>query len=344
MMELLPNQLSKIMTRFPQFELSYETNLTNQRNDEYDLAVAIPSGKKSYAWFTFHEDKDVCYLLDLNKDKKISKASEVSISSKTIDPAIFHGTIIYGTIVDINNNGISWFLVEDVYFYKGVPMKKCTFSDKLNVLADFMASFFTQNNNATYRFVLPLMWLSNECMPSDIAYVPHHIQHRSMHTICPYMNEFINRKMNTVSESKKAITPVINVTNYKMDFAKPQYKYTTIFQVTADIQFDIYNLFAFGKNKQVVFYNIAYIPNYKSSVFLNGLFRKIRENQNLDYIEESDDDDDFQNLAEDKYVDLNKSLLMECVFHTKFKRWIPIKVVDKRAKVVHISQLVRDYY
>jgi len=49
-------------------------------------------------------------------------------------------------------------------------------------------------------------------------------------------------------------------------------------------------------------------------------------------------------LAEDKYVDLNKSLLMECVFHTKFKRWIPIKVVDKRAKVVHISQLVRDYY
>jgi hypothetical protein len=133
----------------------------------------------------------------------------------------------------------------------------------------------------------------------------------------------------------------ISKDNFVLDFTKPQYKYTTVFQIKADIQYDIYNLYVFGKNKTPIFYNVAYVPNYKSSVFLNGLFRRIRENKNLDYIEESDDEDDFENIQEDKYVDLNKTLLMECIFNNKFKKWIPIKVVDKKSKVVHINSLVK---
>ena len=72
---------------------------------------------------------------------------------------------------------------------------------------------------------------------------------------------------------------------------------------------------------------------------MNGLFRNIRENKNLDFIEESDDEDDFQNLNEDKYVDMKKTILIECVFDRKFKKWTPMRVVDNRSKVVHISQL-----
>jgi hypothetical protein len=125
----------------------------------------------------------------------------------------------------------------------------------------------------------------------------------------------------------------------KPDFMKPQYKFTTVFKVSADIQFDIYHLLAYGKNKSLINYNIAHIPNYTKSVFMNGLFRKIRENKNLDYIEESDDEDDFENTKVDKYVNVEKILSMECVFSTKFKKWIPVKVVDDRSKIVHISQL-----
>jgi len=56
------------------------------------------------------------------------------------------------------------------------------------------------------------------------------------------------------------------------DFTKPQYKYPTIFKVCADIQYDIYHLFAYGKNKTSVYYNVAYISNYKISIFMNKLF------------------------------------------------------------------------
>jgi hypothetical protein len=76
-------------------------------------------------------------------------------------------------------------------------------------------------------------------------------------------------------------------------------------------------------------------------VFLNGIFRRIRENTNLDYIEESDDEEEFQNIHPEKYVDLNKEVLMDCVFHPKFKRWVPLRIADERAKVIHISRLVR---
>jgi hypothetical protein len=91
-----------------------------------------------------------------------------------------------------------------------------------------------------------------------------------------------------------------------------------------------------------MYYGVACIPNYKTSVMMNSLFRKIRENKNLDYIEESDDEEDFQNNAEDKYVDLEKRINMTCVFHRKFKKWTPVSVTDKYAKLVIVDRLSRD--
>jgi hypothetical protein len=87
------------------------------------------------------------------------------------------------------------------------------------------------------------------------------------------------------------------------------------------------------------YYDVACIPSLASSVFMNSLFRNIRENRNLDWIEESDDEEDFENTKEDKYVDTQKKLCMECVFHPKFKKWIPMKVASKFKRIVHINTL-----
>jgi hypothetical protein len=72
---------------------------------------------------------------------------------------------------------------------------------------------------------------------------------------------------------------------------------------------------------------------------MNNIFRKIKENDNLDAIEESDDEEDFENIDYDKYVDLKKYVFMECKFSMKFKKWIPTRVCDARDRVVHISKL-----
>jgi hypothetical protein len=109
-----------------------------------------------------------------------------------------------------------------------------------------------------------------------------------------------------------------------------------IFIVSADIQNDIYNLVDPNdlsnydytiSNKLIADKLIASIPDYKTSVFMNALFRNIKENRSLDALEESDDEDEFENTNIDKFVDLTKKIKMKCVFNYKFKKWTPIECV-----------------
>ena len=51
---------------------------------------------------------------------------------------------------------------------------------------------------------------------------------------------------------------------------------------------------------------------------MNSLFRIIKENKNLDALEESDDEDEFENINEDKFVFLNKKYM--CCFQFSIKQ------------------------
>jgi hypothetical protein len=73
---------------------------------------------------------------------------------------------------------------------------------------------------------------------------------------------------------------------------------------------------------------------------MNRLFRRIRENDNLDFAEESEDEADFENMDTNKYVNLDAILQIECVFNQKHKRWIPVRL--SREKLIHIEKLVSD--
>ena len=64
-MELTPNQFTDLMQRFPNFELSYETVSHKKVSISYNICLAIPQGKKYYAWFTFQGEKDCCFLFEL---------------------------------------------------------------------------------------------------------------------------------------------------------------------------------------------------------------------------------------------------------------------------------------
>jgi hypothetical protein len=116
---------------------------------------------------------------------------------------------------------------------------------------------------------------------------------------------------------------------------------TAVFKITADIQNDVYHLFAYdGKTQSYTYVNIAYIGSRTLSVYMNKLFRNIRENDNVDYGEESEDEDTFQNVNPDKYVDLKKEYKMNCVFHNKFKKWVPVSVVDSKSRCVNMNELL----
>ncbi len=101
-----------------------------------------------------------------------------------------------------------------------------------------------------------------------------------------------------------------------------------VFYVKPDIQNDIYYLYKINTvNFTLISDEIAHIPDYKTSVLMNKLFRNIKENINLDSLEESDDEEEFENIQIDKFVDLNKTFKMRCIFNHKFRKWVPVNVV-----------------
>ena len=88
---------------------------------------------------------------------------------------------------------------------------------------------------------------------------------------------------------------------------------------------------------------------------MNGIFRDIKENINLDALEESDDEEEFENVEHDKYVDLDKVVHMECQYNHTFQKWVPHKMIGsdpksssnsgaRIANLKQIGELVRGFY
>ena len=116
-----------------------------------------------------------------------------------------------------------------------------------------------------------------------------------------------------------------------------------MFLVKPDIQNDIYYLYCLDQNLKEEQHSIAHVPDYNTSVMLNKLFRIIKENNNLDALEESDDEEEFENEDISKFVHLDKSHKMVCQFNHKFKKWTPIKLANEDNKIITSYELKQIY-
>jgi len=343
-MELTNNQIEHLVYRFPKLELSYETFAHKKVSSNYDICISIPNGKKQFAWFTYFGSEDVCYLMDINKDNKVTKVVKIAIN---FHGKLSYGTILYGTLCDIDEKHV--FIIEDIYYFCGLPIKQFTFGEKLTYFHTLMSTYVYNTSSSSILFALPYFSLITgdnklleslqfyESMITKTAYVSHHVQFRSSDTISPYLNHTYKKKQ----EQAIVYEPdVILFPRADLNYTSQSMLRTAVFRVTADIQNDVYHLFAFDSiTNGYTYVNIAYIGTRKLSVYMNNLFRNIRENKNIDYGEESEDEDTFQNVNPDKYVDLKKEYKMNCIFHNKFKKWVPVNVVDSRC--VNINELLQ---
>lgn len=338
--------------RFPQIELSYETDAHKKvLNSKYDICVSIPTGKKYFAWFTHEPGKatDACYIIDKQgihfKQVQTANCSTCKLSI---------GTIVYGTLCELPCKR-NFFVIEDIHSYSGISMKHMTFASKMSYIVKIIDLVNSANPEIT--FVLPYMArIAANALPSIIddpifydsmldktAYVTHHVQFRSSTHIVPHLNH--NYKKNTSKPQQMDNTPVASILlpRQDLDFSAAARKREAVFLVSADMESDIYHLHCYDNKSasQYTYVDVAHVGTYKESKYLNGLFRNIRENDNLDLGEESEDEDMFQNMNPDKYVDLSKKIKMHCVFQNKWRRWTPVSVVEDKARVVNIHELIK---
>jgi hypothetical protein len=296
-------EIKQILSNFPKIELSYET-MVHKKVLNADIIIATQEGNKCFAWFTSYKKVNVCFILETtNTQYKHIQNVEIVVTSFSDKLAL--GTILYGTIFSFNKTRC--FNVEDIFYYKGKNISKKPFLEKLYILKDMLSNDLCQNALIREYMVFGLPFMSNHfnSFIKEVELLPYkvtNIQYR-------YNN---NNKILSAKYFKPRREPTNQLKN-------------TIFKVTPDIQNDIYNLFIYKNGKEEL-YDTAFIPDYKTSVLMNKLFRNIKENDNLDALEESDDESEFENFKEDKYVYLDREFKMNCQYNAKFKRWVPISV------------------
>jgi len=132
-----------------------------------------------------------------------------------------------------------------------------------------------------------------------------------------------------------ALVPVPNALVLATPAPLKRFINKAIFKVKAGLAADNYLLYTANDS----LYDTAIISSYKCSVMMNALFRNIKENTNLDLLEESDDEDEFENTEIDKFVDLDKTFHMECVYSKKFKKWQPVKIVSEKVLPTSLKEL-----
>jgi hypothetical protein len=317
---LSETEIKYILTDLPKFELSYET--MSHKKVYADIMLAVPKGKKCFAWFTSYKEDNVCFLMDLNERNQIT---DMKIVVTSFSDKMALGTIFYGTLFQYRK--VNCFCIEDLYYYRGKNYVGTSYSDKLDLVSNILKKEMGQNvlgNNFTI-FGLPLINTDFNLLLKEIESLPYEVSQIKL--------RFFDK-----SSSKKIVTMNYFKPKSRTMDNQPSGLCKAIFKVTPDLEPDIYNLFVY-KNGAEEFHDYAFIPDFKTSVMMNKLFRNIKENANLDALEESDDEAEFEDVREDKYVYLDRSFKMNCEYNSKFKRWTPISLAERSDRLVNWSQL-----
>jgi hypothetical protein len=323
-MKLSETDQSLLLKHFPNVELSYET-MVHKKVYSSDFVLAIPEGRKYFAWFTTFKTQNVCVLLEITENKQICR---IEIVNTCFHSQLSYGTIFYGTTFKYKN--ARYFCTEDVYYYKGVDVSKKTFSEKLEIFktiysGEIKQKYFFENS---VIFGLPLISNQFQNIVGTIELLPYKIKHIQFRNSAAGDSRIYNMVYTRQNQFDR--------TTQQISGPKNDLKREIVFKITPDIQNDIYHLYTDNGTK---LYGTAHIPDFTTSVKMNKLFRNIKENEKLDALEESDDETEFENEKEDKFVFLDKSYNMVCHYSHKFKKWIPIKVAKYSAKIIESREL-----
>ena len=340
-----------ILKDFPNIKLSYE-NIAYKKVYNYDILLAIPHGKKCFAWFTTINDKNVCIIMEITDNKQIIN---MKVTNACFSTELCYGTILYGTVFNYKYN--QFFTIEDVFYVKGENVEKECWGNKFRLITNMLKNDFKQISYNNSFIVFGSALISNNRNDlihkiNNVSYKIDCIQFRSYNR----MNNFQILKLSAFMDptfidpnnlgTEKRVEKTINTTNTtnakntkKIEKVVPIptkniCNSKVVFKIRPDIQNDIYHLYCLNEHLKEEYYNLAHIPDYKTSVFMNGLFRNIKENINLDALEESDDEEEFENEREDKFVYLEKEYNIVCSYNYKFKKWTPIKLADTSCKIV----------
>ena len=273
--------------QLPKIELCNETIIYKKVYSNYVLFT--PVGTPCLLWI----NSSGSYLIQYNNRNNIEKKN-ISYNSSLSNNTIFYGIhFIY--------KNVCFFAIEDILYYKGKNITYQSFSQKLNLIDNILNKEIQQqptNNPNDIILGLPIITSHDKLNIKMIENFPYKIKYIQFRNL---------QKNNGNHRFQLPLQKYINLYNPIIE---------KLFTVKPDIQNDIYHLYIDDK-----YIDVAFIPDYKTSVFMNKIFRNIKENDNLDLLEESDDE-------EETIVYLDRKYKMNCKYNKKFNKWVPISLFD----------------
>ena len=299
---------STVLSRFPKVELSYDKTLV--KKVYADAFALLPKGETALLWITYIGTQRIALILKLNKYYNI-----VSVTPKLLtfhdDLSLGDGTLFQGVI--FNYEGILNFACTDIVFHSGRYVYNKSIIDKMEIICRILSSEIDSRVITRDGICVGIPITTSTFVDAiDIA------------QSCPYKVSNI-RYLSMKSSRAFGIKPYISKTNT-----------TSILIVKPNIEPDLYYLLTSDGKKHKY---PAAVQDYETSVMLNNTFRKIKENNNLDFLEESDDDEEFEDVSIDKYVDLSKSVAYVCEFLPKFGKWQPLEVSKRSQRITSSREL-----
>jgi hypothetical protein len=313
--KLALNSFDDFKTISNRFPLNYVNNVNSNFNitnlsNTLDYYILYPKGRRGYLWFTYYKKEMLCLLIFINSKKFDDISNEFYKYEINYDNTLcYNNVLLIGTYFYKYNNNKSlqhYYVIDSVLNYNyynsiiSANNNNNCFNSKLNLSKKVVQAI----TNSTFNINLGIILDNYDSIFKIIYKLNYDIYCVGCYSNNKYLGNFILNIQLSKTINK-------NETNYGYNF-----------KVTASITPDIYNLYILENNKEI-FYEYALIDSYKTSVFMNDLFRKIKENKNLDLLEESDDEEEFENIDLEKYVDLGKTYIIECFYNRKFKKWVP---------------------
>lgn len=335
-----PDMISNLNARFnsDRANRSYNNKNNNRQNntilttipvDSVDYYIVKPIGKKCYLWFSYIDKQFVAiikYPYD-SRNNNNNRDYNDNLDNLFIADIGFNNTLsynnvlLYGYYVEIEGqSGKSSFVIDNVINYNDYNyILNDTKAPLLSVFKIYNKIFENIHpvTTGTQRMQIFLPFISDDydkvfSSIYNLAYRPYGI---SVWSRDKNLGIYPLKNQNDVCEA--------------------------IFRIEANPNHDTYDLYCQNGNR-VEFYNRCLITDYRLSVYMNSLFRNIVENQDLDLLEESEDEEDFENIDEYRFVDLNRSLYFRCQYNKRFKKWVPRTLIEngKPADLITRKQLL----
>jgi len=341
-----------ILTGLPHVHFLKETQ-GHQHVYQADIVAAIPEGQRCLLWFTSTssaltigaentESMNRCVLIELSDSNHMGKRYPIKTCFHS-SLAYGSGTVLMGTLSRIA--ALKTVAIHNVFSYKGDSCTKTNYLDKLRLIDSIFRNEIQQISYFPDQVVIGLPMMISGDTPHDelithirstpypVAYAQYLYTNRRDNSVVnvSISNIMISPADQTIAKEKVSQVKYIDYRAIRNGRIRVP---DAVFSVTPDIQNDIYHI-----STNDGYHGLAAVQSYETSKFMNKLFRNIKENRNLDLLEESDNEDDFENVAEDKYVHIDKTYRLLCRYLHRINKWEPYKIAERGRQTVNASDV-----